>query len=31
VRDVLDEGNARANAIADRTLQQVREVMDMTY
>jgi tryptophanyl-tRNA synthetase len=29
VRDVLAEGNARANAIADRTLQQVREVMDM--
>jgi tryptophanyl-tRNA synthetase len=29
VRDVLAEGNARANAIADRTLRHVREVMDM--
>jgi tryptophanyl-tRNA synthetase len=30
VRRVLEEGNARANAIADRTLQTVRAVMDMT-
>lgn len=29
VRDVLDRGNARANRIADRTLERVREVMDM--
>ena len=31
VRHVLSEGNARANHIADRTLQRVREVMDMAY
>jgi tryptophanyl-tRNA synthetase len=31
VRHVLEEGNARANRIADRTLQQVRDVMDMAY
>ena len=31
VRRVLEEGNARANRIADRTLQRVREVMDMAY
>jgi tryptophanyl-tRNA synthetase len=29
VRDVLALGNARANAIAERTLEQVREVMGM--
>ncbi len=31
VRHVLSEGNARANHIADRTLQRVREVMDMAH
>ncbi len=31
VRRVLDEGNARANRIAEHTLQRVREVMDMAY
>ncbi|MCA1703641.1 MAG: tryptophan--tRNA ligase, partial [Actinobacteria bacterium] len=31
VRHVLDEGNARANRIAEHTLQRVREVMDMAY
>ena len=31
VRRVLEEGNARANRIADRTLQRVREVMNMAY
>jgi len=31
VRHVLDEGNARANRIADQTLQTVREVMHMAY
>jgi tryptophanyl-tRNA synthetase len=31
VRYVLEEGNARANHIADRTLRRVREVMDMAY
>jgi tryptophanyl-tRNA synthetase len=31
VRDVLEAGNARANAIADRTLARVREAMEMTY
>jgi tryptophanyl-tRNA synthetase len=28
---VLVEGNARANDIADRTLQRVREVMEMAH
>ena len=31
VRRVLEEGNARANRIADRTLDQVRDVMNMAY
>ena len=31
VCDVLEEGNARANRIADRTLQRVRDVMAMTF
>ncbi len=31
VRCVLEAGNARANRIADRTLERVREVMDMAY
>ena len=31
VRTVLEEGNARANNIADRTLQRVREIMGMTH
>jgi tryptophanyl-tRNA synthetase len=31
LRQVLSEGNARANHIADHTLQRVREVMDMVY
>jgi tryptophanyl-tRNA synthetase len=31
LRQVLAEGNARANGIADGTLQRVREVMDMAY
>lgn len=31
VREVLDEGNARANAIADATLREVREAMGMQY
>lgn len=31
LRRVLADGNARANAIADRTLDRVREVMRMTY
>ena len=30
-RTVLEEGNARANNIADRTLQRVREIMGMTH
>jgi tryptophanyl-tRNA synthetase len=29
--DVLARGNARANQVADETLDQVRQVMDMTY
>jgi tryptophanyl-tRNA synthetase len=29
--DVLARGNTRANQIADETLDQVRQVMDMTY
>lgn len=31
VRDVLREGNKRANAIAEETLRQVREAMGMLY
>ena len=31
VRDVLREGNKRANAIAEETLRQVREAMGMVY
>jgi tryptophanyl-tRNA synthetase len=31
LRHILMEGNAHANQIAERTLQQVRAVMDMTY
>jgi tryptophanyl-tRNA synthetase len=31
VRSVLEAGNARANRIADGTLQRAREVMDMAY
>ncbi len=31
VRQALDEGNARANHIADHTLQRVREAMNMAY
>jgi len=31
VRDVLAEGNKKANAIANETLEQVREAMGMRY
>jgi tryptophanyl-tRNA synthetase len=31
LRQILLEGNARADQIAEQTLQQVRAVMDMTY
>lgn len=31
IRDVLREGNARANDIADATLAEVRQAMGMTY
>lgn len=31
VRAVLHEGNARANAVADTTLREVREAMGMRY
>jgi tryptophanyl-tRNA synthetase len=31
LRQILIEGNAHANQIAEQTLQQVRAVMDMTY
>ncbi len=31
VRDVLHDGNARANAIANQTLDEVREAMGMIY
>jgi len=31
VKDVLHEGNKRANAIAEATLQEVRETMGMVY
>ena len=31
VRDVLEEGNKKANAIANETLDQVRDAMGMRY
>ena len=31
IADVLHDGNARANAIAEETLGQVREAMGMVY
>jgi tryptophanyl-tRNA synthetase len=31
VRDVLRDGNARANAIAEETLDEVRAAMGMKY
>lgn len=31
VKEVLSEGNRRANAIANETLAQVREAMGMVY
>lgn len=31
LRQVLVDGNARANDIADRTLRRVREVMEMVH
>ena len=31
VKDVLHDGNARANAIAENTLNEVREAMGMVY
>ena len=31
VRDVLAEGNRKANAIANETLEQVRDAMGMCY
>ena len=31
VKDVLHEGNAQANAVANETLEQVREAMGMVY
>ena len=31
IRDILHDGNARANAIAEETLDQVREAMGMKY
>ena len=31
IKDVLHEGNAKANAIAEATLQEVREAMGMVY
>ena len=31
IRDVLEDGNKRANAIAEETLDQVREAMGMKY
>lgn len=31
IRDVLEDGNRRAQAIADNTLQEVREAMGMAY
>jgi tryptophanyl-tRNA synthetase len=31
IKDVLADGNRRANVIADQTLQEVREAMGMVY
>ena len=31
IRDILHDGNRRANAIANETLDQVREAMGMRY
>lgn len=31
IRDILHDGNKRANAIAEETLDQVREAMGMKY
>ena len=31
VKDVIHEGNRKANAIAEETLAQVREAMGMVY
>ncbi|KFI45871.1 tryptophanyl-tRNA synthetase [Bifidobacterium bohemicum] len=31
VRDILHDGNRRANAVAERTLEEVREAMGMKY
>ena len=31
VRDILHDGNKRANEIANQTLDEVREVMGMVY
>ncbi len=31
IRDILHDGNKRANEIADETLEQVREAMGMRY
>ena len=31
IRDVLHDGNKRANEIANETLEQVREAMGMRY
>ena len=31
VRDILHDGNKRANAIAEETLSQVRDAMGMKY
>jgi tryptophanyl-tRNA synthetase len=31
IRDVLAEGNKRANAIANKTLDEVRAAMGMVY
>ena len=31
VREILHEGNRRANEVADETLAQVREAMGMVY
>ncbi|MEE0226516.1 MAG: tryptophan--tRNA ligase, partial [Senegalimassilia anaerobia] len=31
VKDVLREGNRRANEIANQTLEEVREAMGMVY
>ena len=31
IRDILHEGNKKANAIANETLEQVRDAMGMRY